>query len=880
MGLHRRYCAILDTYDVITRGCAPPIQLSIRGRAKLGLHVMVKLNQHGTAAPRADRSQVTAERSLESVAEEIALAVAATDPNPNISTYPRAYIVGGWCRDRVLGKSSPDVDMEVFGVAPQDLTGTLQSLGYHVIAPKTFGTTPWKVIAGSLGSIDVTIPLRSIPTNKNVDVLQPAPDASVAEAATRRDFTCNAIYFDPVRNEFIDPHQGAKDLSDGVLKLLPGSSLNPGIPLRACRMAAQFNLTLDQTCKEQIGSAVLTGILRNLSRQHLTKELLKMLTESPAPSKGLLIADELGVLQQIFPDISALKQVPQDPRHHPEGDVLTHTMMVVDEAAKLSASHDREQRRRLMLGALFHDVGKLHATQITEKEGQRVISAHGHEQAGIAPSKHALSKLELAHPTRQGVLRLVANHMKPLELHGVHPTDQTKERYDNKVRMLVRSVGKDNFAVFADLVRADQLGRGGSGRNPGPIIEPILEAVTRNNFLSPENDRLLSGRTLKELGIEDAHGSYEEILREIETRRDAGTIKTTEDARKYVLRHHSLTGVDLEKHGVFSPADKKLFFKSFGAGVRGGEICSRGDALALLGRFTETTAATPPNLSMVTDPKLLFKATAAELAAFGETITSLISDEFALIVRAAHKFVGAPSNNATITARIVSRDVAAQIHKGEFERYYGTDRAQHYAPNMEGVAGFFHARESTVYLVPENLWPCDFDLIRSTLFHEVVHGIQSQTYPDYESTYLAGLLSKRAAIEFDTNAPGLVRELTKSIQALRHWQECHARYFESLYADDNLWDDPSQTIEQVRWVLGLDTLFANSCVRESLLPNEVEPLVNQIFSEPWLADAAFRDDGVVCAEVAVEDRSAFERAVLDFCKRYTTREHVQFVYLS
>jgi tRNA nucleotidyltransferase (CCA-adding enzyme) len=828
------------------------------------------------------------ERSLECVAEEIARVIATIGPAERQDCAPRAYIVGGWCRDRILKKDSPDVDMEVFGVSRHDLTGALRKLGYHVIEPKTTGTTPWKVIVGSQGAIDVTIPLRLIKGEGGSSNLESDPLCSLDDASRRRDFTCNAIYFDPIRQEFLDPHGGVRDISDGILRLVPDAEINPGIPLRACRMAAQFGYELDSESAERIRDSVSAGILTGASRHLLTKEILKLLTESPSPSKGLVVADDLGILERIFPAISALKEVPQSPKHHPEGSVFNHTMMVVDEAAKLASAHDREGKTLLMLAALFHDVGKLTTTQISRKDGQDRISAHGHEEAGVQLAKTALGMLGVSRSARNDVLRLVSNHMKPLELHALPAGRKVGDAWDNKVRMLVRSVGRENFGVFMDLARADQLGRGGErvSRNLMAIIEPIVEAVQKNDFLSPAQDRLLTGRELLEMGLSDTDGRYELILRSVEERRNGGRLKTRDQAKNMVIRHFSVTERDLSQHGVTNPAQKQAFFRMFSTEIQNGGITTRDGALDCLRRFGENAPVPAENAleeGSVRAPQVsdgLLRGTKEEVLEIAARLRVLLDTEFDRIREVAHTFVGIPSDGQHIEVRIVSSAEASHIFRRELTRYYGSEpSASNPTMDVTGFGGFYSAADSTIFLVPENLWPYGEDQARGTVFHEMVHAIQHQRYPAYESTYLRGLLKMRADIPEFTGADGMVEEITKSIEARRHWQECHARYFESLYVDETLWDDPSQTIQGVRWAVGLGILFDRAHVKESLDQKHVRSLVEQLFSEPWLVDAVFRDDGIVCARVPDKDRREFEGRVRKFCEDFTTRDSVTFVYL-
>ena len=505
------------------------------------------------------------------------------------TTKPCAYLTGGWVRDRVLGKSAADVDVEVFGVPKDRLLVVLQERFPHrVIAPSDNPTAPIKVLAGGGLYIDITIPIRSTAAHGSSRVsAAPAPEISVAEAASRRDFSCNAIYFDPIREQYIDPEGGLSDLSRGILRLASSGMqgiLDIGVALRACRFIAQFGFELEPHSEALVRQSVMRDGLDDLPAPFLTKEIRKLLCECNEPAKGLRVAESLGVLSSLFPAVAGLRGVPQDSRHHPEGDVLEHTLLVVDAAALLSREYPSAERFKILLAALLHDVGKLTHTKRVESNGLVKITAYGHEHASAALGAEALKKLSINSSARSEILRMVRHHMRLLELDSSH--SKPGERFDNEVRKLVRDVSPADFPAFLTVCRADRLGRGGNVNvhSSNSIFERIEEALARCQFLADPKSRLLKGADLERLGFSDAQVDFGLILRTVETSRDAGALKTTQEAERFVLRKFALRQMGKGTFSDLNPKQREDLGRSLSAAIAGGELRSLAEIVSFMDR--------------------------------------------------------------------------------------------------------------------------------------------------------------------------------------------------------------------------------------------------------------------------------------------------------
>ncbi len=519
-------------------------------------------------------------------AREIAHLV-AREPALYAETAPCAYLSGGWVRDRVLGKAAADIDVEVFGVPKERLLGLLQgSFPNRVIAPSDNPTAPIKVLVEGGLYLDITTPIRSTAAHGSEnDSYAPAPEMSVAEAAKRRDFSCNAIYFDPLREQYIDPEGGLEDLSRGVLRLvrnLPEFIIDSGAPLRACRFLAEYSLTLDPDSEVLLRESVGRNSLSKLAAPFLTKEVRKLLCDCREPAKALRFAESLGVLKSLFPAVAGLRDVPQDSRHHPEGDALEHTLLVVDAAALLSREQPSVERFKILLAALLHDVGKLTHTKRVESDGTLKIIAHGHEHGSAQLAAQALKKLSINSTARTEILRMVRHHMRPLQLDSSKL--QPGDRFDNEVRKLVRDVSPAQFSSFVIVCRADRLGRGGHLNIPTSvaIFERVEESVCRLDFLADPRSRLLKGSDLERMGFSEADVDFGPILRSVEARRDSGVLKTAGDAERFVLRAYAARRLESGLSPGMTHKQRELLGRAVSAAIAKGELRSVGEISAFI----------------------------------------------------------------------------------------------------------------------------------------------------------------------------------------------------------------------------------------------------------------------------------------------------------
>src|SRR3954463_16715666 len=204
----------------------------------------------------------------------------------------RALIVGGWVRDRLLGVSATNIDVEVFGLPGDRVGAVLESFGRVETVGKSFQVF-------KLGDVDVSLPRRESKSGRGHRGFEVTgdPSMSIEDAARRRDFTINAISWDPLTGEYLDPFDGRGDLQRRLLRIVDRRTFADDSlrVLRAIQFTARFDLAVEEETR-----AICRAIrLDDLPAERIWGEIEKLLF-TPRPSIGFALALELGVVQQLF----------------------------------------------------------------------------------------------------------------------------------------------------------------------------------------------------------------------------------------------------------------------------------------------------------------------------------------------------------------------------------------------------------------------------------------------------------------------------------------------------------------------------------------------------------------------------------------------------
>ncbi len=396
----------------------------------------------------------------------------------------RALVVGGWVRDRVMDRTSKDLDLEIYGVPADRLKVVLGAFGNVNTVGESF--TVYKV-----AGVDVSLPRRESRTGRGHRGFEVVgdPNLSFTEAARRRDFTVNAIAWDPLTAEYIDPFNGRDDIQAKLLRAVDLTTFGEDSlrVLRAVQFAARFEFALDPPTRDLCREIALD----DLPSERIWMELEKLLLQAPRPSTGLTLALDLGVISRLFPEIGALVGCEQEPEWHPEGDVWVHTLMVIDQARTRIDDLDHPRQIVVMLGAVCHDLGKPPTTAFIDGR----IRSIDHEQAGVAPATAVLDRLNIhtidGYDVRKQVLGIVAHHLKP----GMFRQSPTPVS-DGAFRRLAEKV---DLEMLARVAKSDCLGR--VGDFDCSAMDWFLERARDLGVQHAPPDPIVKGRHLLALGL-------------------------------------------------------------------------------------------------------------------------------------------------------------------------------------------------------------------------------------------------------------------------------------------------------------------------------------------------------------------------------------------
>jgi tRNA nucleotidyltransferase (CCA-adding enzyme) len=401
-----------------------------------------------------------------------------------------AYLVGGCVRDALLGIPCKDFDVEVFGLDYERLVRVLSRQGKTDLVGKSFGVVKLTTRPGS--TYDFTIPRRDskvAPGHKGFAITF---DASITPraAAARRDFTINALMYDPRLDEVLDFFGGVADLQHRVLRhTSPAFVEDPLRVLRGMQFAARFDLVAAletvEVCRRMKGS------FSELAVERVRDEWFKWAAKSVRPSAGLRFLQATEWIAH-FPELQSIVGVPQEPAWHPEGDVFAHTCHCGDALVRLPEWERADEPSRIVwsLAVLTHDLGKARTTQRAEQDGVWRIISPGHEEAGVAMAESFLQRLRTPVSILERVLPLVKNHMAHLEIVT-----------DRAVRRLAKRLEPETIPGLCVVMTADSMGRPPSPPRVPPVVSALLAKTAELQVQNSAPKPILMGRHLLELGL-------------------------------------------------------------------------------------------------------------------------------------------------------------------------------------------------------------------------------------------------------------------------------------------------------------------------------------------------------------------------------------------
>lgn len=388
----------------------------------------------------------------------------------------KCYFVGGALRDSLLGRPVNDWDAAT-DARPEEVLGLFRKVIPTGIKHGTV-TVLWKG-----WSVETTTFRTEAGYSDARRPDQVAFGVSLEEDLERRDFTVNAMAYDPLEGALVDIHGGRKDLAARLIRAVgePGRRFDEdGLrTLRAVRFASQLDFEIEPSTLAAIPGAL--ARLSGVSAERLRDELERILL-SPRPSKGLRLMEETGILGLVVPELLACRGVEQKGVH--AFDVLDHLYASVD------ASAQSGEDLVLRLAALLHDIGKPRAFALGP---DGVPTFYRHEEYSSRMAAELMRRLRFPNATTEAVTHLVAQHMFFYEPAWT----------DAAVRRFVARVGRDCVEALFALRRADTSGMAGIAADPR-LLDPFrerIEAILKAEDALGIKDLAVGGRDLAKIGI-------------------------------------------------------------------------------------------------------------------------------------------------------------------------------------------------------------------------------------------------------------------------------------------------------------------------------------------------------------------------------------------
>lgn len=416
-----------------------------------------------------------------------------------------AYFAGGAVRDMLLEKTADDIDIAT-SAKPEEVIR---------LFPHSYK------IGAAFGIINI------IENGKSFEVATFRKERNYCDGrhpeevyfsdnpetdAKRRDFTINGMFFDPVSEKLLDFVDGKKDLASGILRTIGNAEERFSEDylriLRAVRFCTRFKLQFTEDIPPAIKKT--KGNLQLLSAERIRDELNKMFT-GPEPDRAIRLLFDLEVLKEILPEVADMHGITQPPEFHPEGDALTHTLLMF--------THMTYPSVELAWAILLHDVGKP-VTQTIGDDGIEHFYRHDQKSADIA--EKILSRLRFPKKTIDAVVHAVRNHMRFAHVHEMRASKWK------------RIIAEATFPLELELHRIDCISSHRKLNNYILLLDRIYEQENSIQLPKP----LITGKDLLELGFKPGP-EIGKLLKQVADMQLEEKLKSKEDALDWIQSHSS-----------------------------------------------------------------------------------------------------------------------------------------------------------------------------------------------------------------------------------------------------------------------------------------------------------------------------------------------------
>lgn len=395
-----------------------------------------------------------------------------------------AFLVGGCVRDLIMGVVPKDWDITT-NATPEQIISLFPKTFYE----NSYGTVGVVTCGEELGipCIDETVRIVEVTPyrlegeysdNRHPDEVKWSE--SIEDDLRRRDFTCNAIAYNPTTGEIVDPHNGREDIQNRVIRAVGVADARfqeDALRLmRAVRFVAQLDFDLDPVTRESIEKNA--ALLGSVSRERVRDEFVKLIM-TDFPMRGLVIMKDTGLLENVVPELLRGVGVMQNQAHM--YDVWEHNLRTLQHAA------DRKWPLHVRLSAVFHDISKPETKRFSKEK--HVITFYGHDVVGARVTREIMERLRFPKDLIEQVSMFVRWHMF---------FSDTEQITLSAVRRLITNVGKDNIWDLIDLRICDRIGTGRPKEEPyrlrmyQSMVEQALKDPITLKMLKTDGKRIMS----------------------------------------------------------------------------------------------------------------------------------------------------------------------------------------------------------------------------------------------------------------------------------------------------------------------------------------------------------------------------------------------------
>ncbi|MER3446159.1 MAG: phosphohydrolase [Candidatus Dadabacteria bacterium] len=416
----------------------------------------------------------------------------------------RAFFVGGCVRDTIMGIPPKEYDITT-NARPEEI---MEIFSNTVPVGASFGVV---LVLENGYKFEVATFRRDENYSDGRHPDSVIYTSSEREDVMRRDFTINGILYDPITEEAIDHVGGTEDIEKGIIRTIgnPYERFNEDKlrMMRAVRFGARFKYEMEKETLRAMRK--LAPLISQVSVERTRDEIVKIISQKN-PGSGLRLLRETGLLLYVLPEIDKMHGVPQPPEFHPEGDVFTHTCLVLDKVFEIT---NGEPSLELSVGALLHDVGKPDTFSIEDR-----IRFNGHDKVGAELAVRICRRLRFSNKETERIKALVREHLK------------FKDVFNMKESTLKRFIGMPHFEDHLRLHLADCLASHGSTEAYDFVKKKLDELKEEDIKPKP----ILSGYDLIEMGYKPGP-IFSEILDSLEEAQLEGNVKDREEAKRFVI---------------------------------------------------------------------------------------------------------------------------------------------------------------------------------------------------------------------------------------------------------------------------------------------------------------------------------------------------------